>query len=94
MAGVAKKGGKKNRKYGRNKVRGQAVAYSNEGRKRKNQLRKLKRHIKYHPEDVQAEKSLQLIGKGSTGVKPKRVWVRKWKYKGDVPMMYRERING
>lgn len=52
MAGIKAKGGKKNRKHGRNKK--SCERYRLEGRAGKNKTRRLKRHAKRHPNDSQA----------------------------------------
>jgi hypothetical protein len=55
-AGVAHKGGKKNRKWGRNKIKCQRYALERRGEK--NKVKKLKKHLRHHPEDVQAKSRL------------------------------------
>lgn len=55
----AHKGGKKNRKYGRNKT--VCERYSREGREEKNKARRLRRHLKKYPEDGEATKALKAI---------------------------------
>jgi len=52
MTGVVAKGGKKNRKYGRNKP--DAIRYKAENRYVRNKKRKLDRHLNRHPKDEQA----------------------------------------
>ena len=47
-----KKGGKKNRKYGRNAA--DSLRYRNEDRRAKNKARRLRRHIKNFPNDKQS----------------------------------------
>lgn len=51
-AGIAHKQGKKNRKWGRFKLRCQR--YSLERRYEKNKARKLRHHLRHHPDDGQA----------------------------------------
>lgn len=56
MAGVKSKGGKKNRKWSRNKLF--CAKYRTEGRQQKNKLRRIARHLKLQPNDVQARRCL------------------------------------
>lgn len=51
------KGGKKNRKYLRNKPF--CERYAKEGRRERNKAKKLKRHMKKYPDDQQAAKCLK-----------------------------------
>ena len=58
MAGEHK-GGKKNRKFGRNRNRDPAMKrYKAESRAEKNRIRRLKRHFKKHPNDLSAHAAL------------------------------------
>jgi hypothetical protein len=50
------KGGKKNRKWGSNKA--YCLRYKNEGRQEKNRARRIKRHLKRHPNDLQGLEAL------------------------------------
>lgn len=54
MAGEIKKakGGKKQRKFGRNKM--DCLAYRNENRREKSRVRRIKRHLKRFPMDAAA----------------------------------------
>ena len=47
--GVARKKGKKNRKFDRNRIWCQA--YKNRGQREKNKLRRLNKHLNRHPGD-------------------------------------------
>lgn len=51
MAGTKAKGGKKNRKLGRNSVA--CKRYANEGRELKNRLRKMRKHLRRNKTDAQ-----------------------------------------
>jgi len=53
QAGVLHKGGKKNRKHGRNKV--WCAQYRMRGTRERNKIRKLKRHLKKYPNDSVAK---------------------------------------
>ena len=53
---VARKRGKKNRKYGNNIAF--CTRYRNEGRRDRNKKRKLERHLKKFPNDIQAQRAL------------------------------------
>ena len=55
----ARRGGKKNRKWDRFKIK--CTIYSNERRQEKNQKRKLRKHLKHHPRDGQAQRALEAI---------------------------------
>lgn len=57
MAGIKAKGGKKNRKVGRNAK--YCERYRAEGRWLKNKLRRLRSHLKRQPNDRQALKALE-----------------------------------
>jgi hypothetical protein len=50
------KGGKKNRKWGNNKAYCQR--YRAEGKQEKNRARRINRHLKRHPNDLQAFEAL------------------------------------
>lgn len=54
---VARKKGKKNRKYGRNSAF--CTRYRNEDRRNRNKKAKVRRHLKKFPEDAQAAKWLK-----------------------------------
>jgi hypothetical protein len=56
---TTKKGGKNNRKYGRNAAAG--LRYRNEGRRAKNKARRLRRHIAKFPNDRTAGRALMGI---------------------------------
>lgn len=53
---MAKAAGGKNRKYNRNKR--WCEQYANDHRREKNKARRMKRHLKRHPEDLVAMKVL------------------------------------
>lgn len=55
QGGKARRGGKKNRKHGRNKEF--CDRYSREGRRERNKARKLTRHLKKFPSDGVARKA-------------------------------------
>jgi hypothetical protein len=50
-------GGKKNRKWGRNKV--SCLAYQNENRREKNKLSHLKKHLVRFPDDACAKAAVE-----------------------------------
>jgi hypothetical protein len=56
-SGQAPKKGKKNRKHGRNKK--VCEQYRREGRQEKNRKRRIRRHLKRHPDDRVALRALQ-----------------------------------
>jgi hypothetical protein len=56
---MAKKEGKKQRKYGRNKL--WCTAYFNRGQRAKNKRKKLNKHIAKHPNDAIALVALKNI---------------------------------
>ena len=56
---MAKKEGKKQRKYGRNKL--WCTAYFNRGQRTKNKRKKLNKHIAKHPNDAIALVALKNI---------------------------------
>lgn len=56
---VARKRGKKNRKFGNNIAF--CTRYRNEGRRGINKKRKLQRHLKNFPEDAQAQRALKTL---------------------------------
>lgn len=58
MGGLKAKKGKKNRKFGNNKV--YYTRYKNEGRQEKNRIRRIKRHIKKQPNDLVAQEVLKI----------------------------------
>lgn len=58
MGGLKAKKGKKNRKFGNNKV--YCTRYKNEGRQEKNRIRRIKRHIKKQPNDLVAQEVLKI----------------------------------
>lgn len=55
-SGIARKGGKKNRKFKRNKDK--CAIYAREGRREKNKAKKLAKHLRRHGTDVQAKHCL------------------------------------
>lgn len=57
MAQAKKKGGKKNRKFSRNKI--SCAAYRAAGRREKNKVRKLENHLRRCPNDGQARAALE-----------------------------------
>ena len=57
MAGIKAKGGKKNRKFGRNKT--WCERYRAEHRREKAKFRKITAHLTQHPEDAAAAESLK-----------------------------------
>lgn len=70
-------------------------SYKNGGRRARNKIRKLIRHLIDYPNDAQAEASLKNIEKGKAGVKGVRTW--KWatkppKRKDGEVFTYRKRI--
>lgn len=82
-------------KLGRQKNSVQNTRYKAEGRRRKNKIRKLIKHLIAYPEDAQAEASLVKISKGQTGVAHGKRWVWRTKapkVKGGEPYRYRERL--
>lgn len=58
-AGGKPKGGKKNRKHGRNKAFGER--YRREGRREKNKARRLRRHLRHNPQDRMARSALKRL---------------------------------
>lgn len=54
-SGISRKGGKKNRKWKRNLVK--CARYSSEHRYEKNKVRNLRKHLKMHVSDAQANKA-------------------------------------
>lgn len=56
---VTRRGGKKNRKFGNNKSF--CEKYEREGRRLKNKIRKILRHLKQFPEDLQAQNRLKAL---------------------------------
>jgi hypothetical protein len=56
MAEKHHKGGKKNRKHGRNKK--WCERYRAENRRAKNKAKRLARHLKHHPNDRQAARAV------------------------------------
>lgn len=61
MASQKQKGGKKNRKHGRNKK--QCELYRNQQTREKNKARRLKKHLSRHPGDIGAEAILKDLPK-------------------------------
>jgi len=60
MAGnPTRKGGRKNRKHGRFKLK--CAAYASSHRQEKNKKRKLLRHLKKHPNDNHAESAVKAL---------------------------------
>lgn len=59
MAGEKAKGGRKNRKYGRNVDF--CKKYALEGRRAKNKRKKINRHLKKHEGDTQAREALKAL---------------------------------
>jgi len=53
------KGGKKNRKHGRNKTG--CERYRREGRREKNKARRLRRHLRHNPQDRTARFALKRL---------------------------------
>jgi len=49
----------KNRKYGRNKAK--CARYRDLGKRVKNVARRIKRHLKKHPEDLQSQAALDTL---------------------------------
>jgi hypothetical protein len=56
---ITRRGGKKNRKHGNNKLF--CEKYEREGRRLKNKIRRMIRHIKRFPDDFQAVNRLKAI---------------------------------
>lgn len=63
MSGTQAKGGKKNRKHGRNKAKANQSTkrYTAERRWETNKIKRMKRHIKKYPEDKKCAKILSLL---------------------------------
>ena len=59
--GKQPKGGKKNRKHGRN--RANCERYRREGRREKNKVRKLRNYVRRNPNDTQARSALKGVAK-------------------------------
>ena len=62
MTRTTAKGGHTNRKFGRNSAA--CLRYKTEGRREKNKARKLRKHTKRQPLDLQAKRSLDRLLRG------------------------------
>ena len=67
--GRVRRGGKKNRKFTRNKDK--CKLYLNSGRREKNKVRRLTRHVTKQPNDVCAQRALTRAGKVTYSTKDK-----------------------